>query len=161
MRSDTAHPCIASERSARRISRSRVPWRRSSRDGSGAIGVECRQQDSPPDVECQQQSKWSVWIPQRHDVISNTSSLAKLATGSLLDSMCHRLDFTRIKRVYRHVAESLNCCILHIAKKVSVETFAWIRSVCSARDHLVSSRSAQSFSAPAQPSDPFVPRLTG
>src|SRR5260370_4093500 len=48
MRSETAHPCIAPERSARRISRSSVPWRRSSRDGSGGIGVGIIQEATLP-----------------------------------------------------------------------------------------------------------------
>src|SRR5438270_3606449 len=56
MRSETAHPCIAPARRARRIRRSSVPCSGSSRGLSCAIDVEDLQQDLPlVVVGCQHQ----------------------------------------------------------------------------------------------------------
>lgn len=82
MRSETAHPCIAPERSARRISRSSVPWRRSSRDESGAIDVGCRQH-MLFDVECQQQSKLARF-PAHWPCTSNRAARWICASANLL-----------------------------------------------------------------------------
>ena len=56
MRSEMAHPCSSPERSARKINRSSVPGKTSSRDWLAAIGVDARQQVNAVGVECQQQT---------------------------------------------------------------------------------------------------------